>query len=317
MKNNIASEEYLSDSDILEKIHKQEIQMTEALEDTFNGTVNPLFIKGPPGCGKSEGVKIASRAAGIESIDIIGSTWSAPPEDELKAGRPAYPYDCTKVQMENGALMRSADYSKWALAADLYANRHGGVICIDDNDSILRDMDAAAMIMAATEKNAETYVSYPKASSTHELQLRGVEPKFKCQTRIIILTNIDMKAEVMAYNNSSGGKRSKNDYVQRWAALMSRGTYVDLQMNSPRSIRVYCEDKIDRVGMLINSAYLNDRVGRSLTAAEAKVAMKWIRENQSRLSMPLDLRTYIKLAEIIITRNATWQISAEARFLVL
>ena len=103
--------------------------------------------------------------------------------------------------------------------------------------------------------------------------------------------------------------------MNRWAAMISRGTYIDLQMNTPRSIRVFCEHKIKSTNMLTNSGYLKKNFGRSLTKKENEECLKWVRFNQGKLSMPLDLRTYIKVAGIMIGRTATWEQSAKVRFL--
>jgi hypothetical protein len=86
-------------------------------------------------------------------------------------------------------------------------------------------------------------------------------------------------------------------------------------MNSPRSVRTYCEYKIKQVNMLTDSSYLENNFGRSLTAEEAEDCMKWIRHNQGSLAQPLDLRTYNKVAGIMINRKDTWEKSSKVRFL--
>jgi len=307
-------EEYLSDNDILDIVLDAEQQMEEALEDVINGVINPLIIKGPPGCGKSEAVKIATRQAGIVSTDYLASSWEKPTEDEIKHGTPTFPYYCTKKATVSGALIRGADYSKWALAADLYANKDSGLLCLSDNDSILKDKDAVAMIMDASEQSTERTVKYVKANSTHELQMYGVEPTFQVSTPLIILTNMDMK-KMIDVAVATANKKPLPDHIERWRALISRGTYIDLQMNSPRSIRVFCEHKIKQTNMLTNSSWLEEKFGRSLTKEESEQCMHWIRHNQGKLADPLDLRTYNKVAGIMLNRNKTWEQSAKVRFL--
>lgn len=306
-------ESLLSDNDILDIVLDAEQQMTEALEDVVAGLINPLIIKGPPGVGKTEAVKIATRQAGIKSTDLLSSIWSKPSEDDIKAGQPVYPYNCDHLVKVDGALIRGSDYSKWALAADLYANRNEGILCLDDNDTILKDKDAVSMIMQATEQSTDRSVKYTKANSTHELQMYGVEPTFHVSTPMIILTNMDMK--MMIAVATADKKKVVPDHITRWAALVSRGTYIDLKMNSPRSVRVYCEHKINQVGMLTKSKWLEEKFGRSLSKDEAEECMKWIRHNQGKLADPLDLRTYNKVAGIMINRAKTWEQSAKVRFL--
>lgn len=315
-KEDLEKESTLSDQDILDLVLDGEQQMSEAIEDTINGLLNPLMIKGPPGVGKTEAVKIATQQAGIESTDLLSSAWTKHSEDDIKAGMSAYPYRCDHIVKVPGALIRGADYSKWALAADLYGNKDEGILCLDDNDTILKDKDAVSMIMSATEQSVNRTVKYPKANSTHELQMYGVEPVFDVKTPLIILTNLDMKGMIEhAHYEKATKKKVAPDYITRWSALVSRGTYIDLKMNSPRSIRVYCEHKIQQFSMLTKSAYLERQFGRSLTEDEARDCMRWIRANQAKLADPLDLRTYNKVAGIMINRNDTWEKSAKVRFL--
>lgn len=309
----LEKESLLSDNDILDIVLDAEQQATEALEDTINGLVNPLIFKGPPGCGKSEMIKIATKQAGIVSTDFLASNWSKPDDDE-----PTYPYNCDKLVTVDGALIRGADYSKWALAADLYANRTSGIVCLSDNDSILKDKDAVAMIMDATEQAVDRSVKYIKANTTHELQMYGVEPAFRVNTPLIILTNMDMNLMIQiadAESKNTKKPKIKPDHITRWEALLSRGQYIDLKMNSPRSVRIYCEHKINQVQMLTNSRHLEEKYGRSLTKKEAQECMKWVRHNQGSLAQPLDLRTYNKVAGIMINRTKTWEQSSKVRFL--
>jgi hypothetical protein len=313
----LEKESLLSDNDILDVVLDAEQMATEALEDTLSGITNPLIMRGPPGTGKSELIKIVSKQMGIKSTDIISSVWTPHSDDDIKAGMSTYPYRCDHLVQVDGALIRSGDYSKWALAADLYANRDSGALCLSDNDTILKDQEAVSIILSATEQNKTKPVSYIKANSTHELQMMGVEPVFNCNTPIVIITNIDMDLMIKVANAGSQGKnpKLKKEYITRWEALISRGTYIDLKMNSPRSVRTYCEHKIQQVKMLTQSEYLEKNHGRSLTADEAEEVMRWIRYNQGALAQPLDLRTYNKVAGIRINRKDTWEKSAKVRYL--
>lgn len=299
----------MSDEDILEIVLNAEQEMVEAMEDAIAGHINPLIIKGPPGVGKSQLVEEMTIAAGIISTDLISSDFSPPDSG------PAYPYQCDYLQTQKGFLMRGADYSVWAFVADLFANKDSGGICLDDNDTILKDKNFVALLMKATEQRATKPISYPKANSTHELQMYGVKSSFTVETPIIILTNLDMEEQIrLANEKQDHGKGVKKDYISRWEALISRGKYIDLQMNSPRSVRVYCENKIRSVSMLTDSAWLEKTCGRSLTEEEQEQALKWIRKNQSKLKNPLDLRTYNKLANTML-RRPNWEKSAEVSLL--
>ena len=311
----MAKESLLSDNDILDIVLEKDQEKTEAIEDCFDGLLNPVLIKGPPGTSKTEGIKIQSLKSGIVSTDLIATQYTKPIIDKDNP-QPVYPYDQGPVVKVKGALIRGSDYEPWAMAADLYGNKDDGALVLDDNDDILKDTVAVAMLMDATEQTAKKTVKYVKASSTHELQMRGVEPVFEVNTPIIILSNIDMKLHVdfaMAKERKTG--RPAPGYIKRWAALMSRGTYVDLNMNTPRSVRVFCEHKINEVDMLTQSSWLEEKFGRSLTKAESDECLRWVRHNQAGLSLPLDLRTYNKVAGIMLKRKNDWEKSAKVRLL--
>jgi hypothetical protein len=314
----LEKESLLSDNDILDIVLDAEQQATEAMEDTLSGLVNPLILRGPPGTGKSKMVEIISQQMNIKSTDIISSVWSKHSDEDIKAGMSNYPYRCDHLVQVDGALVRAGDYSKWSLVADLYANKDGGALCLSDNDSILKDKDAVSIILSATEQNNKKIVSYTKSNSTHELQMMGVEPTFEVNCPIIIITNIDMDLMIKVADAESKNPKkpkTKPEHITRWEALISRGTYIDLKMNSPRSVRTYCEYKIKQVNMLTDSSYLEKKFGRSLTNDEAESCMKWIRHNQGSLAQPLDLRTYNKVAGIMINRKDTWEKSSKVRFL--
>lgn len=303
----IEAESLLSDSDILDIVLDKEQEMVEAIEDWINGLINPLIIRGPAGVGKTETISIMSAKSKVVSTDIISSIFEPGPD-----GQP----EVVQLVQSPGALIRSGDYSTWALYADLYGNRDQGMLVLDDNDAILKDESAVAIIMKATEQRAMRPVNYTKAMRIPELVDRGVPPAFETRCPVAILTNHDIKAAVQA----ATAKQKKTgtlppSYIKRWSALLSRGTYVDLQLNTPRAVRVFCEYKINKVNMLTKSKYLEDKFGRSLTKAESAEVLKWVRFNQGKLSDPLDLRTYNKVAITMLNRKKDWEQSAKVRFL--
>jgi hypothetical protein len=311
LQSQIDADQYKSDQDILNEILDQYQEYEEALEDVMEGIINPLIVRGPPGIGKSESVKRSSQKAKIKSKDWIGSTWDQPVIEE-NDNRGQYPYELTKELTIDGALVRGADYSVWALVADLFANKSEGMLCIDDNDEILKDSKAMAILMKACEQETWRDVSYTKANSTHELQLMGVESSFKVRTPIIILSNIDFDLHIKsAQATEMRTGRPMHGYLKRWEALMqSRGKYIDLQMNSPRRVRIYCENLIENTKMLEKSNFLKEMFGRSLTSKESQEAIDWVRQNQKHLKNRLDLRTYNKVATKILKRKKTWEQSA-------
>jgi hypothetical protein len=314
----IELDQYKTDEEILNEILDKFQEYEEALEDVMDGIINPLIVKGPPGVGKSEGVAIASKQAGIKSTDLISSEWqkwTKQEQEELSIG--AYPYKLVKEDIVDGALIRGADYGVWQLVTDLYANKDSGLLCLDDNDDILKDNIAMAQLMKATEQKAEREITYGKAASTDELQLRGVKPRFMTKCPIIILSNIDFDMHIQHANQKEKetGKPAPN-YIRRWEALMhSRGKFIDLRMNTPKRIRIYCEHLIRSTKMLEKSDWLIAKFGRALTSNEVEQVLTWVRKNQPHLKTRLDLRTYNKVAMKFLKRNKNWEESARIDFL--
>lgn len=306
-----------SDLDILNELKDKQQEYEEALEDVMNGLINPLIIKGPPGVGKTESAVIASRKAKIKSLDLVASEFVPWTKDDIQNGQPPLPWNMIHEENINGALVRTADYGNWQFVTDLYANKNEGLLVIDDNDDILKDNVFMSLIMNATEQKAEREIGYGKAASTKELQIRGVPARFKTRCPIIILSNIDFDKHIQYANmkENETGKPAPS-YIKRWEALMhSRGKFLDLNMNSPQRIRIWCEDLIQRTGMLRNSEYLNGTLGRSLTQVEEEECLAWVRKNQPHLKTRLDLRIYNKVAIKIISRGKTWETSAKIDFL--
>lgn len=314
----IEEDSYKSDQEILNEIIDKNDELEEAVDDTIEGFTNILIAKGPPGVGKTKGMEIATKLAGITSTDMIAGEyqpWSKEEKAELGIG--SYPYKCLHTPKIDGALIRTGAYGKWQFVTDLYANRNEGVLVIDDNDTVLKDDEFMSLIMNATEQEAEREIAYGKAASTTELQIRGIPARFTTKTPIIILSNIDFDMHIQHENakEEQSGKPAPG-YIKRWEALMhSRGKYIDLDMNTPQRVRLWCEHLIDKTKMLEQSDWLASTVGRPCTPDEVEEVKSWIRRNQKYLKTRLDLRMYNKVASKLIRKGAKFERSAKIDFL--
>lgn len=307
-------ESTLSDSDLLDIVLGQEQQMKEGIQDLIDGLITLLIVRGPPGTGKTETFREMTQAAKVVSTDYLSSKWE--PNGEAYA----YPYDLVGLPTTvKGALIRGSDHAPWSLYADLYANKDHGILCLDDNDTIMTGSTgevAMSMIQKATEHKVIREVTYTKAAMLHELRMMGIPATFETRCPIGILTNTDMKGHIAAAKLKEREKGTMPPkHIKRWEAMISRGTYIDLQLHSPRAIRVFCEHIIDAKQILTKSEYLKNKFGKSLSKQEAERLKKWIRANQNKLADPLDLRTYTKVAMAFLDRGGEWEKSAEVRFL--
>ena len=281
----------MSDADIIEFAENKDQEYYEKLEDVANGLSNGVFCIGPPGVGKTFDSENVLEQLGITHIDYLNSEWEKIPDSN------PVEWECINLAKGNGPLTRASDYSEWALHADLYANRKGGVLLIDDNDSIMKNVIALSVMMKATEHKQIRPVDFTRAQFNTELSKYGVPAKFDFEGGLVILSNFKMKQQVDAYK----GKTTAQPFITRWAALLDRMDYVDMELDHPRAVRVYVEHKIRKSAIYTNpNGYIARRFGRPLTEFEQESMLEWLRKNQFNFQLPLSLRTTNDIASTII-----------------
>lgn len=294
----------MSDQDIIEFAENKDLEYFEALEDVAKGYSTGVICIGPPGVGKTFDSEQVLAQAGVTHTDFLNSDW------EKVADSNPVEWECTRLETGAGPLVRASDYSEWALHADLFANRDGGVVMIDDNDSIMKNTTALSVMMKATEHKEKRPVDFTRAQFNTELSKYGVPAKFDFSGGIVILSNFPMKGIVQQQYGSTKAK----PFVTRWAALLDRMEYVDMEMNHPRAVRVYVEHKIRKSGMYLNPhGYIAKRFGRALTEVEQEQMLTWIRKNQYNFQLNLSLRTTNEVAALIVRTGGVeteWQIKA-------
>jgi len=294
----------MSDEDIVEFAKSKDLEYFEALEDVAKGYSQGVICIGPPGVGKTYESEKVLAGAGITHTDFLNSEWEKVPDSN------PVEWECTELSTGPGPLVRASDYSEWALHADLFANRNGGVVMIDDNDSIMKNTIALSVMMKATEHKAVRPVDFTRAQFNSELSKYGVPTKFDFSGGIVILSNFDMKGMVQ---QSLGSTKAK-PFVTRWGALLDRMEYVDMEMNHPRAVRVYIEYKIRHNAIYTNKkSYIAQKFGRPLTEAEQEAMLTWVRKNQYNFQLPLSLRTTNEIAALIVRTDGVeteWQIKA-------
>jgi len=281
----------MSDADIIEFAENKDQEYYEKLEDVANGLSNGVICIGPPGVGKTFDSENVLEQLGITHTDYLNSEWEKVPDSN------PVEWECINLAKGKGPLTRASDYSEWALHADLYANRHGGVLLIDDNDSIMKNVTALSVMMKATEHKQIRPVDFTRAQFNTELSKYGVPAKFDFEGGLVILSNFKMKEQVDAYK----GKTNAKPFITRWAALLDRMDYVDMELDHPRAVRVYVEHKIRKSAIYTNpNSYVSKRFGRPLTELEQESMLEWLRKNQFNFQLPLSLRTTNDIASTII-----------------
>lgn len=294
----------MSDEDIIEFAENKDLEYFEALEDVAKGYSTGVICIGPPGVGKTWESEQVLINAGIVHTDFLNSDW-----EKVAESNPVE-WECTRLETGAGPLVRASDYSEWALHADLFANRDGGVVMIDDNDSIMKNTIALSVMMKATEHKENRPVDFTRAQFNSELSKYGVPTKFDFNGGVVILSNFDMKQQVQQYYGSTKAK----PFITRWAALLDRMDYVDMEMNHPRAVRVYVEHKIRKSCMYQNpNGYIAKKFGRPLTEEEQEAMLAWVRKNQYNFQLGLSLRTTNEIAALIVRADGAlteWQVKA-------
>ena len=298
----------MSDSDIIEWADRKDKEYYEALKDCYEGYSTGVLCIGPPGVGKSWEGKSLLKNFGCEHVNMLSSVYEKDASGEWKT---------IMLDSGKGPIVRKSDYSTWALYADLYGNRSkklggtlktAGVVMIDDNDEIMKDLVGLSLMMAATERDVIKDVDLTRANFNTELRKMSIESKFQSDAKIVILTNFKMVQEIQNWNNKVKGYQGKKPaYITRWEALTDRMEYVDMELDHPRLLRVYVENKLISHQILQNDGLLIERYNRGATDSEVNDVIKWLRQNQPNLKGNLTLRLAQDIASNIIRYPKEWE----------
>lgn len=299
----------MSDADIIKWADRKDKEYFQALKDCYDGYNVGVICIGPPGVGKSWEGKNVLIKQGCENNNILNSEFEKDANGE---------WQLIRMDKGKGPIIRKSDYSNWALYADLYANRSkelggtlkkSGIVMIDDNDEIMKDIVGLSLMMAATERNVINDVDLTKANFNTELRKMGVPSKIQSDAKIVILTNFKMVQEIQNWNNKIKGYQGKKPaYITRWEALTDRMEYVDMELDHPRLLRVYVENKLTQYQILQNDELLIKRFGRGAKDSEVDKVIKWMRENQPNLKLSLTLRLAQDIASNIIRYPKDWKV---------
>ena len=298
----------MSDKQIIDWANRKDEEYFEALIDTYNGFNTGVICIGPPGVGKSFEGKQVLKNIGCTNVNILNSEYDK--NDDEK-------WELKTLDITDGPLIRKSDYSNWALYADLWANRSkskggwldkAGIVISDDNDQIMKDITGLSIMMASTERDLIKDVDLTKANFNNELRKRNIPSKFESDAKLIILTNFKMMEEVQKWRSKIYGANKKEpSYIKRWEALGDRMEYVDMELDHPRLLRVYVENKLEKYSLLQNNARIKELFGRGTTNEEMGLVIDWIRDNQINLKQHLSLRLAEDIAINIMRFPTEWK----------
>lgn len=217
-----------TDEEILERLDRRFDALDRMVRATIQGVVPAIIISGPPGLGKSHGVRRALR--------------------ELEQGEEE---DRTHVDYISGSITAVGLYIA------LWGARHGGVVILDDCDQVFRDEEAMNVLKAALDSHQERIISWRKmANWLDELE---IEPKFTFEGRIIFLTNLDFERAAQGASATSAHAaalldrslylsltiRSKRDIMMRVRQVVS-DVLPELEEEELRDVLDFVEEHRER-----------------------------------------------------------------------
>jgi hypothetical protein len=157
-----------TDEEIGLRLSRRFEALDRMVSGVIRGVVPALIVSGPPGLGKSYGIRKGLRAADEEG--------------ELE-------YDII-----------SGSITAVGLYMALYRMRDGGVVVLDDADDVFRDETTLNLLKGALDSGEERVISWRKEA--HWLDREDMPDRFDFQGRVIFLTNIDFEEQVQ--RNRSG-----------------------------------------------------------------------------------------------------------------
>lgn len=176
----------------------------------------------------------------------------------------------------------------------LWKYRHPNcVILFDDSDAILGDETSVNLLKAATDTKPVRKVSYGSASKMLEEQ--GIPLDFEFEAQIIFLTNLDFEGYI-----KTGRAPKLTPHLQ---ALMTRGTYLDLEIHSLREVGLWIDHQVRKHKILITQ--------HGLTVEQQETILEWLADNRLRLRFP-SIRTAVKAAGHMTMNPKGWKAVMEA-----
>ncbi|TFG98724.1 hypothetical protein E4H12_05345, partial [Candidatus Thorarchaeota archaeon] len=252
-------EDDLTDAQILERINKRFAVMNKMVDGMIKGVIRSMIVSGAPGIGKTFDLEKALRKAHKDQglyYHILRGTCSAP-----------------------------------GLYQTLYHARKGGVVVIDDGDSVFNDEQSFDILKSGLDSTNTRVISWRKQSSwiydvnskknADDGEVEDLSDRFPNEFEfngaMVFITNQDFRE--MA---ERGLKASAH-----FQALLSRSMYLTLTLKTIRSRVIRIRD------VFMNSM----RKDENLSVDQAKVILDYVLANKDRLH-ELSLRTVKHICQL-------------------
>lgn len=228
-----------------------------------------LIVSGPPGMSKSFTVETELEKSERRLHD--GTTHH---EDASKY------YDSISGGCTGPGLFQS-----------LFHMRNGGLVIIDDCDSVFDDIQTLNLIKIATDSKKKRILSWRKQASW--LAQNGIERSFEFKGSLIFLTNIDFELVI---------KKQGKD-IEHFRALIDRARYLCL------TIRTYRDFMIRIRHVCAGSDGMLQRKLK-VTPDDSNMLLQYVDDNKERF-YNLSIRLMEQIAEDFVRDPEQWKADTE------
>jgi len=236
---------------IKEQIEQRFADCFDMAQSVIDMILPSLIVSGAPGIGKTHGIMDLIEKSGVENYIIKGP--------------------CSAINLYKA----------------LYEMKDGGVVVLDDSDSIFRDEATLNMLKHATDSTETRVISYEKRLQEIE---DGTYPKnFEFNGGMIFISNKDFHAEI---------DRQTKDAVHL-EALLDRAAYIDL------GIRAFVE-KMIRLRQGVNEFGILGKLGIEDSAKAGEEIVAFIEKNANNIP-EISFRLLIAAARLYKAQPKDWE----------
>ena len=247
---------YETDEEIKTRIVERFTITEEIVLATVMGVNPALVISGPPGLGKSHVVDATIESLALQNVQYI------------------------KGRCSSAGLYKA-----------LYEARFdGGLVVIDDSDSIFNDELSLNMLKAATDSEKERLISWRAEHRMQDEEGNTLPNDFDFLGSLIFITNIDFYKEA----------NSNSRLAPHLNAMVSRCLYIDLEMKSKR-------DYVCRIKQVL---FEHNMFGDTITPQKKLDMFNFVEHNMESMR-ELSLRVCKKIAILMSTYETSWESKAK------
>jgi len=258
MNTRITDEDTRTDDEILKTIRVRFDITDRVVQGIIKGHINSAVVFGAPGVGKSFSIlgalEVASRKG--KHVDVIKGACTAP-----------------------------------GLYTALYNARNGGIVAIDDCDSVFDDEDTLNILKSALDSSDVRTLSWRKASRwVYDVnsEVAGedddrIPNSFDFNGAVVFITNKNIKAIA----------KTGSRLAPHMDALVSRSHYIDLRLNTIRERMLRIED-----------VFINGGMSETLDLAkpDAQEIMDFVTANKTKMN-ELSLRALKIMSETFVSET--------------